>query len=286
MSEPRDRAFGTADIDAPVSRGDFERALRALNLADLEIRDAVLQLGSRVVTLIDELTRRIDRVEPEPAEPGTPAPEPTRTVEAAVAELLPRMAAQVRIADARGEWRVSLDLGADKYEVTPVSPPCEELIDLCKARCCSYNFALSTKDLDEGIIRWDYGQPYLNRQRASDGYCVHHDPNTNGCTVHKYRPRVCRTYDCRKDKRVWIDYEQRIPAPMEPVQAGEKVERAYPDTPSHEFELMQRVKARVAAVAREKHSMSNSYADHGPVEGPPAPDAPVGPIVPPGVKLE
>jgi hypothetical protein len=24
---------------------------------------------------------------------------------------------------------------------------------------------------------------------------------------------VCRSYDCRTDKRIWIDFENRIPAP-------------------------------------------------------------------------
>ncbi|MBL0219994.1 MAG: YkgJ family cysteine cluster protein [Myxococcales bacterium] len=39
------------------------------------------------------------------------------------------------------------------------------------------------------------------RQRASDEYCVHNDPETHHCTVHSARPRVCRTYHCRDDKR-------------------------------------------------------------------------------------
>src|SRR5215467_4814865 len=98
------------------------------------------------------------------------------------------------------------------HDALPI--PCAELIPLCQARCCTLSFALSTEDLDEGVIRWDYGQPYLIRQRSSDGYCVHNAPGSHACTVHAFRPRVCRGYDCRKDTRVWIDYEQRIPAPM------------------------------------------------------------------------
>jgi hypothetical protein len=31
--------------------------------------------------------------------------------------------------------------------------------------------------------------------------------------VYEHRPAICRTYDCRKDPRIWIDFEKRIPAP-------------------------------------------------------------------------
>jgi hypothetical protein len=39
---------------------------------------------------------------------------------------------------------------------------------------------------------------------------------SGGCTVYDDRPGTCREYDCREDKRVWIDYEKRIPAPLAP----------------------------------------------------------------------
>lgn len=257
-----DHAYGTADDDAPVTRRDLERALRHLNLSDLELRDAVLKLGARLVSLTDELTRRLDGVEPEPAEPGTPAAPPERTVEAAVVENLGGLLAQVRAADASTATRVTLDLGEDKYSVVPSSPPCDEVLHLCEARCCTFNFALSTADLDEGVIRWDYGQPYLIRQRASDGYCVHNDPADRRCTVHHHRPRVCRTYDCSNDKRIWIDFEKRIPAP--PPDA-----RLPPDPPpSTRFDLMQRASARAAAVKTESDSISAAFADPGPLAGP------------------
>ena len=35
-------AYGTAAPDAPATRADFERALRSLNISDLELRDALL----------------------------------------------------------------------------------------------------------------------------------------------------------------------------------------------------------------------------------------------------
>ena len=205
------------------------------------------------------LTRRLDGVEPLPAPPGTPAPPPTTTLEAATDAALDATLAAIRASDARLATRVSLDLGASKY-ATPSPPvPCSELIPLCGARCCTLSFALSTEDLDERVIRWDYGQPYLIAQRASDGYCVHNDPDSRGCTVHAHRPRVCRSYDCRSDARVWIDYEQRIPAPL----AG-----GLGDDRPRSFDLVERARARAGAVAREARAISESFAELAPRQGP------------------
>jgi len=89
--------YGTTALDAPVPRADFERALRHLNMSDHELRDAVLQLAARVVALTDELTRRLDGVEPEPAPPNTPAPPPSTTLETAVGAQLGEALRNVRI---------------------------------------------------------------------------------------------------------------------------------------------------------------------------------------------
>lgn len=106
-----------------------------------------------------------------------------------------------------------LDIG-DKYaEGQTVDIDCASLIPLCRARCCTFKFYLTKQDLDEGVARWDYGNPYWIRQ-GQDGFCVHSDPQTRACGIHAKRPHVCRAYDCRNDKRVWIDFEKRIPAPM------------------------------------------------------------------------
>jgi hypothetical protein len=258
-ARPDDRsAYGTADRDAPVTRADLERAVRGLNLSDLELRDALLQLAARVVSLTDELTRRLDGVEPIPAPAGTPAPPPTGTVEAAVEAGLGPALAQIRAADTRA--RVALDPIGDKYGTPSPDVPCAELIPLCGARCCQLSFALSTEDLDEGVIRWDYGQPYLIRQRASDGFCVHNDPGSRGCTVHAQRPRVCRSYDCRDDPRVWIDYERRIPAPRADAPGAELVEPP--------LDLAERARRRAAAIRAERAAINETFAEDAPRPGP------------------
>ena len=102
----------------------------------------------------------------------------------------------------------------DKYALTnlPIID-CEARLPLCKARCCTFTFALSTQDLDEREIRWDYGRPYQIARRG-DGYCVHNEESGAAkhlCAVHGDRPASCRTYDCREDKRIWIDFDKRIP---------------------------------------------------------------------------
>ena len=65
--------------------------------------------------------------------------------------------------------------------------------------------------MEEGVIRWDFGRPYLIAYDA-DGYCVHLDRKTYQCTVHENRPVPCRGFDCEDNEKwqVWLDYEKRI----------------------------------------------------------------------------
>lgn len=108
---------------------------------------------------------------------------------------------------------VYVDNTIDKYKLED-SPKidCESRLDLCKARCCKLAFALSFQDLDEGVLKWNYSQPYQISQKE-DGYCIHHGGDGKGCLVYENRPAVCRNYDCWNDKRIWVDYEKRIVAP-------------------------------------------------------------------------
>ena len=106
--------------------------------------------------------------------------------------------------------KVELALIRDKHAVP--SPPidCASLIHLCHARCCSFRVKLSPDDLGEGILRWDLQDPYV-LARGADGYCTH--LRETGCECYDARPATCREYDCREDRRVWIDFAQKIPAP-------------------------------------------------------------------------
>lgn len=117
----------------------------------------------------------------------------------------------------------------DKYaEARTVEIDCAARIHLCHARCCSFNFYLTAQDLEEGVARWDYGNPYWIKHEA-DGYCTHCDPATRACQIHTQRPHVCRLYDCRNDRRIWQDFDARIPAPMDPLPGPIPIALAEPD---------------------------------------------------------
>lgn len=182
--------------DEPVTRAELERALRFLNNTVTQMRDEMLQLGAQVVTL----TRKLE-------EKGAVRQEE-------VLAALPDAVEEVRLADEsspplRVELRETL---GDKHDIESPPIPCAELIPLCKARCCKLTFTLSTQDLEERAVRWDLARPYWI-QRRPDGYCTHNQPGGGGCDVYQQRPAPCRTFDCRNDRRIWTDFEKRIPAP-------------------------------------------------------------------------
>ena len=65
----------------------------------------------------------------------------------------------------------------------PVEPPEDEAVDCdarmstCHAVCCKLKFALSTEEVEQRIVKWDIGHPYIIRQN-SNGYCCHNDAET------------------------------------------------------------------------------------------------------------
>jgi hypothetical protein len=100
----------------------------------------------------------------------------------------------------------------DKYAVKGPEIDCKSLLHLCKGQCCKLFFPLSFQDLDERVVEWDYAMPYQIRKR-DDGYCTHVHAQELTCTVYEKRPGPCRQYDCRNDKRIWLDFDKKIPAP-------------------------------------------------------------------------
>jgi Fe-S-cluster containining protein len=103
--------------------------------------------------------------------------------------------------------------GEDKYglEQLPIID-CSSRISLCRAACCRLSFALSAQDIQEGVVQWELGRPYLIG-RGQEGYCAHLDPESLSCTVYGARPGVCRQYDCRQDQRIWTDFDRRLVNP-------------------------------------------------------------------------
>ena len=98
----------------------------------------------------------------------------------------------------------------DKYAVQgAVGIDCASRVHLCKAACCRLWFPLSQQDVEEGVVRWDLRYPYIIAQDAV-GYCKHLDRGGCSCTIYQQRPLPCRTFDCRKDKRIWLDFENQV----------------------------------------------------------------------------
>lgn len=113
----------------------------------------------------------------------------------------------------RGMAVAMQEFGVSKYEFEGGAEiDCASRLPLCRAACCRLPFALSQQDVQEGVVKWDLGQPYLNA-RDADGYCSQMERGTCRCTVYRQRPIPCRGYDCRKDARVWLDFEKRIVNP-------------------------------------------------------------------------
>jgi hypothetical protein len=182
-----------------MSDGDDDRiagALRALDAARVRSEHEIAELRARLGALVDLLVarealndghrRHIDRV-------GKHAAGPIRSV---------RLRAYV-----------------DKHAIVSRPIDCAARLHLCKARCCALNIELTAADIEERKLRWDLERPYLLAKDA-DGQCTHLERATGGCTVYQDRPAMCREYDCRHDRRVWLDFEARIPAPM-PVRAAD-----------------------------------------------------------------
>ena len=86
---------------------------------------------------------------------------------------------------------------------------CDARLPLCGAACCKLPFALSREDVHEGVLRWDLGRPYMIAH-GTDHACVHLDKQTRKCGVYEQRPVPCRGYDCRKDARIWLDFDNRV----------------------------------------------------------------------------
>ena len=101
----------------------------------------------------------------------------------------------------------------DKYTFkSEAKIDCENRVHLCQASCCRLRFALSKQDVHEGVVKWDLGHPYMIAHEQ-DGYCTHMERGTCRCTIRDQRPVPCRGYDCRNDKRIWLDFENKIVNP-------------------------------------------------------------------------
>jgi Fe-S-cluster containining protein len=177
---------------APIDAEALEDGLRFLHIMGMQSKQTIVEANARSLALVEALSAAgaLD-----------------------MNDFLARLERTTLEEEARAERSQVVQVAQipDKYALQEPDIDCAARLHLCQARCCTLRFPLSFQDLDEGVIRWAYREPYQIRQR-DDGYCVHNCPSTRGCTAYQHRPGVCRTYDCRKDARIWSDFDARIPA--------------------------------------------------------------------------
>jgi hypothetical protein len=109
--------------------------------------------------------------------------------------------------------KVRLSIVNDKYSIEGPEIDCAARIPLCGARCCSFAVELSKQDVVEGKVPFVVEQPYMLPRHPQTKRCACMD-DAGRCTIYEHRPATCRSYDCRADGRVWLDFEGRIPAPL------------------------------------------------------------------------
>jgi hypothetical protein len=193
-------ADGPKDDDLDRMRRDLDEGMRFVHTMQMQTKAMVRDTAMKVTSLMQELIangtvereaigKRLNELEP-------------------IASQRDRELYHIRVGDP-----------VDKYTIPPEKLPeidCESIIPICKARCCTLAVLLTFQDLDERVLQWDYAAPYVLR-RGPDKYCVHIDKSDDAfrCTEYARRPAVCRSYDCRNDKRIWLDFENRVLAPPE-----------------------------------------------------------------------
>jgi Fe-S-cluster containining protein len=174
---------------------DLEAGLRFSHQLEMETKLNIYETGIRVLAVLEEVLAK-------------------GLVDEASLVARTKVIRERELARMKQQPHIKYDTTPDKYALTDLPQiDCEARLPLCKGRCCTLLFALSRQDLEEGVIRWELGKPYQIKQ-TREGRCVHMNSTTRFCSVYEHRPAVCRTYSCRTDKRIWIDFDKRIPAPQ------------------------------------------------------------------------
>jgi Fe-S-cluster containining protein len=99
--------------------------------------------------------------------------------------------------------------------ISPLNQPqtkrvdCENRLHLCKAACCRiFNVGLTPQEVESDRFDWDPRRPYaLQKNRQG---CVHLQGGGCACSIYNNRPRICQTYSCEKDSRIWADFENKV----------------------------------------------------------------------------
>ena len=102
---------------------------------------------------------------------------------------------------------IALRVDSENPAVENNTVNCAERIHICKAVCCKLHFALSANEIELAKVKWELGKPYFNKKNSA-GYCTHLHSKKLCCTVYEERPRICKQYSCKNDKRIWKNFKK------------------------------------------------------------------------------
>jgi len=88
--------------------------------------------------------------------------------------------------------------GQEDEGVPDASVDCDSNLSLCKAKCCTLEFALTKEEVQKGRLKHIPSRPFFIA-REPDGYCSHLERGTLRCALWAERPLRCRRYDCKED---------------------------------------------------------------------------------------
>lgn len=108
----------------------------------------------------------------------------------------------IRMIEKTLEWGIAAVYGDEDEGVPDADVPCAQLTDRCRAKCCTFIFALTKDEAERGVVRSNPERPFFIA-RDADGYCPHLDRETLHCQVWNDRPLRCRRYSCACDPNVW-----------------------------------------------------------------------------------
>jgi hypothetical protein len=114
--------------------------------------------------------------------------------------------------DDPGAKKIGVILNEEAQQAPPTEDvDCLQRHHICHAACCRHAIPMTREEAAEGRFPVDGRRPFFVRHRA-DGAC----PFLNGCLCGVYDKRltICRTYFCRHDKRIWLDFDKMIPGPL------------------------------------------------------------------------
>ncbi len=97
------------------------------------------------------------------------------------------------------EMGIGAIYGEEEEEEPEAAVDCNSEIAECRARCCTYHFALTKTEVEKGHIRHNPKRPFFIA-RDADGYCPHLDRRTLRCRIWTERPLRCRRYDCTREE--------------------------------------------------------------------------------------